>query len=295
MDRILSAKHQGVRSFYALFQTLKLRNVELSDTVNNLLSALLAVKDVCDISLPPVVNEFRQLKEILDSLQAAQDEASRDLYVLYFHPTAAGEALYKQLKSATAMQNLDVGKDMMESKGTIQTFESAVKAVEKHKKENEQKTKKEKEQKDAKASSGRGQQPSNPWKSHRGGGRGRSGGGRGDGWASAQAHSQILTALATRLRSKSSFASRTLSLARASSVSFCVTRRACSRRDSSADEMADGSSPTTPSCANMKWPLGPLLQRHPSPTTPSRVSSARCSNARARRSAKSSSRSRTVA
>ena len=123
MDRILLGKHQGVRSFYALFQTLKLSNVELSDTVNNLLFALLAAKDVCEIRLPPVVNEFRKLKEILDSLQAAQDEASRDLYVLYFHPTAAGEALYKQLKSATALQNLDVGKDMMESKGAIQTFE----------------------------------------------------------------------------------------------------------------------------------------------------------------------------
>ena len=185
MDRILLGKHQGVRSFYTLFQILKLRNVELSDTVNNLLRALLAAKDVCEIRLPPVVNEFRKLKEILDSLQAAQDEASRDLYVLYFHPTAAGEALYKQLKSATALQLLDVGKDMMESKGAIQTFESAVKAVEKTKKENEQKTKKDKEQKDARTSSGRGQQPPNPWKYHRGGGRGRGGGGRGDGWASA--------------------------------------------------------------------------------------------------------------
>ena len=67
MDRILLGKHQGVRSFYTLFQILKLRNVELSDTVNNLLRALLAAKDVCDIRLPPVVNEFRQLKEILDS------------------------------------------------------------------------------------------------------------------------------------------------------------------------------------------------------------------------------------
>ena len=185
MDRILLGKHQGVRSFYALFQALKLCNVELSDTASNILEGILGAKDVREIRLPPVVNEFRKLKEILDSLQAAQDEASRDLYVLYFHPTAAGEALYKQLKSATALQLLDVGKDMMESKGAIQTFESAVKAVEKHKKENEQKTKKEKEQKDARASSGRGQQPSNSWKPHRGGGRGRGGGGRGDGWASA--------------------------------------------------------------------------------------------------------------
>jgi hypothetical protein len=173
MDRILSTKHQGVRSFYALFQILKLRNVELSDTVNNLLCALVAVKEVCDICSPPVVNVFRQLKEILDSLQAAQDEASRDLYVLYFHPTAAGEDLYKQLKSATVLQTLDVGKDMMEFKGTTELFESAVKAVEKHKKENEQKAKKEKDQKDAKASSGRGQQSSNSWKLHRGGWRTR--------------------------------------------------------------------------------------------------------------------------
>jgi hypothetical protein len=112
MDQILSTKHQGVRCFYALFQLLKLRNVELSDTVNNLLHTLVHLEDVRDIRSAPVVNAFHKLKEILDSLQAAQDEASRELYVLYFHPTAGGEALYKQLKSMTALQTLEVGKDM---------------------------------------------------------------------------------------------------------------------------------------------------------------------------------------
>jgi hypothetical protein len=54
-------------------------------------------------------------------------------------PTAAGEALYKQLKSTTALQNLGVGDDMLEHKGTSELLDTAVKAVEKAKKEKENK------------------------------------------------------------------------------------------------------------------------------------------------------------
>ena len=86
-------------------------------------------------------------------------------------PTAAGEALYKQLKSTTALQNLGVGDDMLEHKGTSELLDTAVKAVEKAKKEKE-KLKNEKDKKDAKVPGGRGHQPSTPWKNHRGGGTG---------------------------------------------------------------------------------------------------------------------------
>ena len=87
VESILTAKHQGVRSYYQLFQQVKLRRVELSTNVNTLLNTLLELDNVRDIRSAPVVNAFRKFKEILDSLQADQDEASRDLYVLYFHPT----------------------------------------------------------------------------------------------------------------------------------------------------------------------------------------------------------------
>jgi hypothetical protein len=93
VESMLTAKHQGVRSYYQLFQQVKLRRVDLSTNVNTLLTTLLELDNVRDIRSAPVVNAFHKFKEILDSLQAAQDEASRDLYILYFHPTAAGEAL----------------------------------------------------------------------------------------------------------------------------------------------------------------------------------------------------------
>ena len=184
VESMLTGKHQGVRSYYQLFQQVKSRRVELSTNVNTLLTTLLELDNVRDIRSAPVVNAFHKFKEILESLQAAQDEASRDLYILYFHPTAAGETLYKQLKSTTALQKLGVGDDMLEHKGTSELLDTAVKAVEKAKREKE-KLKNEKDKKDAKVPGGRGHQPSTQWKNHRGGGRGRGGVGRGDGWASA--------------------------------------------------------------------------------------------------------------
>jgi hypothetical protein len=139
VESMLTGKHQGVRSYYQLFQQVKSRRVELSTNVNTLLTTLLELDNVRDIRSAPVVNAFHKFKEILDSLQAAQDEASRDLYILYFHPTAAGETLYKQLKSTTALQKLGVGDDMLEHKGTSELLDTAVKAVEKAKKEKENK------------------------------------------------------------------------------------------------------------------------------------------------------------
>jgi hypothetical protein len=126
--------------------------VVLTNTVKALLSALLRVKQVRDLRGAAVVDVFKPFKElpgeILESLQAAHDQASQDLYILYFHPVG-GELLYKQMREIKGMENLGVGIDMLPSKTTSETLAAAAKAVEQVKKEKE-KAKKDKEKRDTK-------------------------------------------------------------------------------------------------------------------------------------------------
>ena len=120
VEEILKTKHQGVRSFYETFKLLTKNKEALAQALKALLNVLLRVEQVRDLRGAAVIDAFKPFKEILESLQAAHDQASQDLYILYFHPVD-GDLLYKQMRELKGMETLGVGIDMLPSKTTSET------------------------------------------------------------------------------------------------------------------------------------------------------------------------------
>jgi hypothetical protein len=62
-----------------------------------------------------VVDALTTFKEILQSLEAASEQASKGLYILYSHPNA-DEALYRQVKEQKGLAGLGVGGSLLPKK-----------------------------------------------------------------------------------------------------------------------------------------------------------------------------------